>query len=137
MATTLLKLPKGKEIELEGIKYKIARSSNVNVIKPKEAAKEEDVKGNHRTDEQPQRVKRIACSIIQKKIKKLEQEESNALCSIDEDDVLFMFDNAEETPQTAISKQIERTTEIVDLKGILKEIGSLTIFATAYSFSFS
>jgi len=126
MSTKLLKLPKGKEIEFEGEKYKIVRSINVNVIKPKENQREEEeVKGNHRTDEQSQRVKRAVCSIIQKKIRTLEQEESNALCSIDEDDVLFLFDNAEETPQRAISKQIERTTEIVGLQRILKEIQAI------------
>ena len=125
MATKSLKLPKGGEIEFEGEKYKIVRSANVTVIEPKESPTEEEVKGNHRTDGRPGRVKRVACFIIQNIINKLEEEECNALCSIEEDDVLFLFDNAEETPQAAISKQIERTTEIVDLKGILKKIQAI------------
>ncbi|WP_052595738.1 hypothetical protein [Aureispira sp. CCB-QB1] len=122
----LLKLTKGKQIQLEGNNYQIARSININVIKPKEApSKQEAVKGNHQTDVQPDRTKHIACAIIQKKIKQLEQEENNALCSIDEDDVLFLFDKGETTPKTSFSKQVERTTEIVDLKEILKQIQAI------------
>lgn len=126
MSNQKLKLPKGSDIDFLGSKYKVFSTTNLIVSKCEEEPKEEEeVKGNHQTDEQPQIVKRIACSIIQKKIKKLEQEENNTLCSIQEDDVLFLFDNAEETPQAAISKQIERTTEIVDLKEILKEIQAI------------
>ncbi|MBL4861453.1 MAG: hypothetical protein JKY09_00335, partial [Crocinitomicaceae bacterium] len=74
----LLKLPKGKEIELEGNKYKIARSVKINVIKAEESPKEEEVKGNHRTDRQPRSIKKVLCYILQKKIEVLEEEEYNA-----------------------------------------------------------
>lgn len=121
----LLKLTKGKQIEWEGNRYQIARSININVIKPKAAPQEQEVKGNHQSDPQPDRTKRLACAIIQKKIKQLEQEENDALCSIDRDDVLFLFDKGESTPKTSFSKQVERTTEIVDLKEILKQIQAL------------
>jgi hypothetical protein len=122
MATTLLKLPKGKEIELEGRKYKIARSGNINVIKPKEAAKEEEVKGNHQTDEQPQRVKKVVCSIIQKKIEALEKEEYNALFDIEEDDPLFLSERSEGYDKITISEQLGRVQAIGHLKDSLKEI---------------
>jgi hypothetical protein len=125
MSTKLLRLLKGKEIELEGTKYKIARSGNVNVIKPKEAAKEEEVKGNHRTDEQPQRVKKALCTILQKKIEALEKEEYNALFDIEEDDPLFLSERSEGYDKITISEQLGRVQAIGHLKDSLKEIQAI------------
>lgn len=121
MATKLLKLPKGKEIEFEGIKYKIVRSANVNVIKPEE----EEVKGNHRTDEQPQRAKKALCTILQKKIEALEKEEYNALFDIEEDDPLFMSERSEGYDKITISEQLGRVQAIGHLKDSLKEIQAI------------
>lgn len=122
MSKQNLKLNKGSRIAILGTNYKVTSTTTLNVSKCQETPKEEVVKGNHQSDPQPDRTKRIACTIIQKKIKALEQEETDALCSIDEDDVLFLFDGAEPTPTTSFSKQIERTTEIMDLKEILNQI---------------
>lgn len=122
MSTKLLKLPKGKEIELDGSKYKIARSINVNVIKPKEAPKEEEVKGNHQTDEDPQKAKKVVCAMLQKKIRHLEQQEYNALFDIEEDDPLFLSERSEGYDKITISEQLGRVQAIGHLRAILKEI---------------
>lgn len=122
MSTKLLKLSKGKEIELEGKKYQIARSINVNVIKPKEAPKEEEVKGNHQTDEDPQKTKKVVCTLLQKKIEVLEKEEYNALFDIEEDDPLFLSERSEGYDKITISEQLGRVQAIEHLRTILKEI---------------
>jgi len=121
----LLKLPKGKEIELEGNKYKIARSVKINVIKAEEAPKEEAVKGNHQTDEQPQRAKKVVCAILQKKIEALEEEEYNALFDIEEDDPMFMSERSEGYDKITISEQLGRVQAIGHLKDSLKEIQAI------------
>lgn len=121
----LLKLKKGEEIELEGSKYKIARSIKINVIKPKEALEEEEVKGNHQTDEQPKRAKNLVCSILQKKIEALEKEEYNALFDIEEDDPLFMSERSEGYDKITISEQLGRVQAIGHLKDSLKEIQAI------------
>lgn len=118
----LLKLKKGEEIELEGKKYKIARSGNLNVIESKE---EEEVKGNHQTDQQPKRAKNVICSILQKKIEALEKEEYNALFDIEEDDPLFMSERSEGYDKITISEQLGRVQAIGHLKDSLKEIQAI------------
>jgi hypothetical protein len=118
----LLKLQKGKEIELEGNKYQIVRSTNVNVIQAKAAPKEEAVKGNHQSDESPKKVKRIVCAILQKKIRALEKEEYNALFDIEEDDPLFLSERSEGYDKITISEQLGRVQAIGHLKDSLKEI---------------
>ena len=125
MSNQNLKLSKGSKIAILGKNYKVTRTTTLNVSKCRETLQEDVVQGNHQSDPQPDRTKRIACAIIQKKIKALEQEETDALCSIDEDDVLFLFDGAEPTPKASFSKQIERTTEIMDLKEILNQIQNI------------
>lgn len=122
MATKLLKLPKGKEIEFEGSTYKIARSGKINVIKSKEIPEEEEVKGNHRTDADSQKTKKLACAMLQKKIRALEQEEYNALFDIEEDDPLFLSDRSEGYDKITISEQLGRVQAIGHLRDSLKEI---------------
>lgn len=128
MSNQNLKLSKGSQIAILGTHYKVTRTTILNVSKcraiPQEQ-EEKEVQGNHQSDPQPDRTKRIACAIIQKKIKALEQEETDALCSIDEDDVLFLFDRGEPTPKTSFSSHLERTTEIMDLKEILNQIQNI------------
>jgi hypothetical protein len=120
-----LKFPKGAQIAYLGETYKVTSTTSVNVRKCQESPKEEEIKGDHQTDAQPDRTKKISCAIIQKQINKLEQEEHNALFDIGQDDVLFMFDEEDQAPNISVSKQIERTQEITNLKRILKEIKAI------------
>lgn len=125
MSSRNLKLKKGAEIAVSGDKYKLTRPTMLPVSKCQEGAKEEEVQGNHQSDPQPDRTQKIACAILEKKIKELEQEEYNALFDIEEDDPLFLSDRTEGYDKITISEQLGRVQAIAYLKAILKEIKAI------------
>lgn len=122
MNVKTIKLVKGDLIGTKGKNYRVTSIAKVQVAPDKQKG---PIVGEHQSDVDPQRFKRIACQIIEDRIKALEQEESNALCTINEDDSLFLFDGAEYVPKTSFSEQISRTTSIVDLRQILKQIKAI------------
>ena len=126
MGTENIKLSKGDELTLKGQAFKIAAQAKIRVIKVKKNPVEEEVTGEAKSDTNDDRFKKAACRIVEAKIRALEQKEMDNLCSIEEDDVLFLgFDEAEEAPKALISKHIGATNTILDLKQILKEIKAL------------
>ena len=125
MSTKLLKLPKGTTIQLKGSQYTITRTTNVNVRCLPQQAADTPVQGEHRTDEHPQRIKNAISKIIEKRLQRLEEEELQALFAIEEDDPLFLFDGAEDTPKASFADQVQRTRQITEFKQILKEIKAL------------
>lgn len=134
MSTQSIKLNKGDLFTLKGQQLKVAITTKVKAIKLSASPKVEAV-GEAKSDVDHQRFQRIACRIIENRIKALEREEANALCSIKEDDVLFLFDPSEDIPflfdevddlpKTSFSDQIGRTSIIMELKKILKQLKAL------------
>ena len=122
MSKQNLKLNKGSKIAILGKNYKVTSTTILNVSKCQEAPKEEVVQGNHQSDPQPNRIKRIICAKIERKIKELEEEEYNALFDIEEDDPLFLSDRSEGFEKITISEQLGRVQAISHLKEILKEL---------------
>ncbi|WMX12413.1 hypothetical protein [Aureispira sp. CCB-E] len=128
MSNQNLKLSKGSQIAILGTHYKVTRTTILNVSKcraiPQEQ-EEKEVQGNHQSDPQPDRTKRIACAKIEAKIKALEEEEYNALFDIEEDDPLFLSDRSEGFEKVTISEQLGRIQAINYLKEILKELQAI------------
>lgn len=122
MSTKNLKLTKGDAIIISNTSYKVASTTNIRVRKGKEDTQEAEPMGEHRTDEAEPIDKKIVLSIIQRKIKKLEQKE---LFTISGDDVLFEFGDEEIAPQATISDHILLVEQITNLQEILKEIKAL------------
>ncbi|WP_052596244.1 hypothetical protein [Aureispira sp. CCB-QB1] len=125
MSNQNLKLSKGSKIAILGKNYKVTRTTTLNVSKCRETLKEDIVQGNHQSDPQPDRTKRIACAKIEAKIKALEEEEYNALFDIEEDDPLFLSDRSEGFEKVTISEQLGRIQAINYLKEILKELQTI------------
>lgn len=125
MSNQNLKLTKGSKIAILGTNYKVTSTTTLNVSKCRETPKEESVQGNHQSDPQPDRTKKIICAKIERKIRELEQEEYNALFDIEEDDPLFLSDRSEGFEKVTISEQLGRTQTISHLKEILKELKAI------------
>lgn len=125
MAVKNVKLHKGDEIAILGINYKVASTTNVRVKKGKEDTEEAEPQGERRTDQAEPIDKKTVLSIIQKKIKALEQKETDAMFDIDADDVLFEFDHSEPRPQAAISEHISIAAQITNLQELFKKIKAL------------
>ncbi|WMX16545.1 hypothetical protein [Aureispira sp. CCB-E] len=125
MSNQNLKLSKGSKIAILGKNYKVTRTTTLNVSKCRETLQEGVVQGNHQSDPQPDRTKRIACAKIEAKIKALEEEEYNALFDIEEDDPLFLSDRSEGFEKVTISEQLGRIQAINYLKEILKELQTI------------
>lgn len=121
MSNQNLKLSKGSKIAILGTNYKVTSTTTLNVSKCRETT----VQGNHQSDPQPDRTKKIICAKIERKIKELEQEEYNALFDIEEDDPLFLSDRSEGFEKITISEQLGRTQTISHLKEILKELKAI------------
>lgn len=122
MSTQYIKLVKGDLISTKGKHFRLAGLAKIKVTPDHQ---KRPIVGEHQSDVDPQRLKRIICQILEDKIKALEQKEMDALCSIEKDDVLFLFDDAEQVPETSFAQQINRTSTIVDLKQILTQIKAL------------
>lgn len=123
MSVRFFKLSKGDEIAIKGQHYKVAAQTKIKVSK--ENPVEEAVLGEAKSDTNDDQFKKAVCRIVAAKIKKLEQQENDDLCSIDSDDVLFSFDDADEVPKTLLSKHIGTTNTILDFQKLLQEIKAL------------
>lgn len=123
MSVRFFKLSKGDEIAIKGQHYKVAAQTKIKVTKGNPV--EEEVLGEAKSDTNDNQFKKAVCRIVAAKIKKLEQQENDDLCSIDSDDVLFSFDGADEVPKTLLSKHIGTTNTILDFQKLLQEIKAL------------
>jgi hypothetical protein len=118
----IFRLKKGDKIAIGGQHYKVAVQAKIKVTK---GFPEEEVLGEAKSDTNDNQFKKVVCRMLEAKIKKLEQEENDNLCSIDSDDVLFSFDGADEVPKTLISKHVGTTNTILCFQKLLNEIKAL------------
>lgn len=126
MGTENIKLSKGDQLTLKGQAYQMAAQAKIRVMKKENIPlEEEEVTGEAKSDANDDRFKKAACRIVESKIKALEQKEIDSLFLIEEDDVLFSFDGADEVPKALISNHVGATNTILDLKQILKKIKAL------------
>jgi hypothetical protein len=120
VSARIFKLSKGDEVAVKGQHYKVAAQAKIKVIKV-----EEEVLGVAKSDTNDDQFKKAVCRIVEAKIKQLEQQENDDLCSIDSDDVLFSFDDADQVPTSLLSKHLGTTNTILDFQKILTEIKAL------------
>lgn len=126
MASQKLNLKKGSNITVDGEQLKLTKPLIVHYQTKGPVVEEVEAKGEHVSDNAQAIDKGTVCTIIKRKIKKLEQQENDALFDILEDDILFSLPDAPAFEKSAsLGEQVSRTTAIVTLKEILKTIENL------------